>query len=63
MSLCLFKYILIGFLHLGFQEMSEEDKQVWNNMAAEAMEAYKKELEEYNKAKEQNNNNNWSFIF
>nr|GMD07499.1 high mobility group B protein 6-like isoform X1 [Ipomoea batatas] len=40
------------------KEMSEEDKQVWNNMAAEAMEAYKKELEEYNKAKEQNNNNN-----
>ncbi|KAK3220501.1 hypothetical protein Dsin_014471 [Dipteronia sinensis] len=30
------------------QELSEEEKQVWNMKAAEAMEAYKKELEEYN---------------
>nr|GMD05543.1 high mobility group B protein 6-like isoform X1 [Ipomoea batatas] len=47
-----------ALISVKWKEMSEEDKQVWNNMAAEAMEAYKKELEEYNKAKEQNNNNN-----
>ena len=32
------------------QELSEEDRKVWNDQAAEAMEAYKKELEEYNKS-------------
>nr|GMD03343.1 high mobility group B protein 6-like isoform X1 [Ipomoea batatas] len=47
-----------ALISVKWKEMSEEDKQVWNNMAAEAMGAYKKELEEYNKAKEQNNNNN-----
>lgn len=31
------------------QELSEEEKQKWNGEAVEAMEAYKKELEEYNK--------------
>ncbi|KAK3195655.1 hypothetical protein Dsin_026965 [Dipteronia sinensis] len=30
------------------QEPSEEEKQAWNVKATEAMEAYKKELEEYN---------------
>jgi upstream-binding transcription factor len=30
--------------------MSEEDKQVWNGKASEAMDAYKKEMEEYNKS-------------
>lgn len=29
--------------------MSEEEKQIWNERAAELMEAYKKELEAYNK--------------
>ncbi|KAL5750047.1 hypothetical protein ACOSP7_024650 [Xanthoceras sorbifolium] len=33
-----------------WKELSEEEKQAWNAMAAEAMEAYKKELEEYNKS-------------
>ncbi|KAK1572914.1 hypothetical protein Q3G72_012740 [Acer saccharum] len=31
-----------------WKELSEEEKQTWNTKAAEAMEAYKKELEEYN---------------
>lgn len=31
------------------QELSEEERKAWNEKAAEAMEAYKKELEEYNK--------------
>lgn len=32
------------------QELGEEEKQDWNAKAAEAMEAYKKALEEYNKS-------------
>lgn len=41
------------------QELSDEEKQKWNNEAAEAMEAYKKELEVYNKnvAEVPNNDN------
>lgn len=31
------------------QELADEEKQIWNRKAAEAMEAYKKEMEEYNK--------------
>ncbi|KAL5552367.1 hypothetical protein UlMin_002543 [Ulmus minor] len=31
------------------KELSEEDKKIWNEKAAEAMEGYKKELEAYNK--------------
>ncbi|KAL7159950.1 hypothetical protein ABFS83_01G062500 [Erythranthe nasuta] len=38
-----------ALISLKWKEMSEEDKQVWNSKAAEAMEVYKKELEEYNK--------------
>ncbi|KAK3206074.1 hypothetical protein Dsin_020120 [Dipteronia sinensis] len=34
--------------HYCSDELSEEEKQAWNAKAAEAMEAYKKELEEYN---------------
>ncbi|KAH9608585.1 hypothetical protein KSS87_022327 [Heliosperma pusillum] len=30
-------------------ELSDEEKKIWNDKAAEGMEAYKKELEEYNK--------------
>lgn len=30
--------------------MSEEEKQVWSGKASEAMDAYKKESEEYNKS-------------
>lgn len=33
------------------QELGEEERQVYNGKAAELMEAYKKEVEEYNKAK------------
>lgn len=33
-----------------FQELNEEDKQSWNKKASEFMEAYKKEMEEYNKS-------------
>lgn len=29
--------------------MSEEEKKIWNERASELMEAYKKELEAYNK--------------
>lgn len=49
-----------ALISLKWKELSEEEKQVWNNEAAEAMEAYKKEMEEYNKtaAEKQNNNNN-----
>jgi upstream-binding transcription factor len=35
---------------LKWKDMSEEDKQVWNGKASEAMDAYKKEMEEYNKS-------------
>lgn len=35
---------------LGLQELNEEERQIWNSKAAEAMEAYKKELEEYSKS-------------
>lgn len=31
------------------QELGDEDKQIWNSKAAETMEAYKKEMEAYNK--------------
>nr|GMD01612.1 high mobility group B protein 6-like isoform X1 [Ipomoea batatas] len=39
-----------ALISLKWKELSEEEKQVWNSKAAEAMEAYKKELEEYNKS-------------
>jgi upstream-binding transcription factor len=35
---------------VGLQELTQEEKQIWNCKAAEAMEAYKKELEEYHKS-------------
>lgn len=31
------------------QELSEEERKIWNDKAAETMNVYKKELEEYNK--------------
>lgn len=48
-----------ALISLKWKELSEEEKQVWNNEAAEAMEVYKKEMEEYNKtaAAEKKNNN------
>ncbi|KAI7992088.1 High mobility group B protein 13 [Camellia lanceoleosa] len=51
---------LNALISVKWKELSEEDKQTWNEKAAEAKEAYKKELEEYNKsaAMEEENNNN-----
>ncbi|CAH9092839.1 unnamed protein product [Cuscuta epithymum] len=46
-----------AIISVKWKELSEEEKQVWSDKAAQAMEAYKKELEEYNnnKAREINN--------
>ncbi|WCJ26474.1 HMG (high mobility group) box protein [Euphorbia peplus] len=41
---------LNALISLKWKELSEEDRQSWNATAAEAMEVYKKELEEYNKS-------------
>ncbi|XP_074264979.1 high mobility group B protein 13-like [Silene latifolia] len=38
-----------ALISLKWKELSEEEKKIWNDKAAEGMEAYKKELEEYNK--------------
>ncbi|KAG7620055.1 High mobility group box domain superfamily [Arabidopsis suecica] len=38
-------------ISLKWMELGEEEKQVYNSKAAELMEAYKKEVEEYNKTK------------
>lgn len=47
-----------------FQELNEEDKQSWNKKAAEFMEAYKKEMEEYNKSAKEipNKEQEWSSV-
>ncbi|KAK1564809.1 hypothetical protein Q3G72_012127 [Acer saccharum] len=39
---------ITAMISVKWKELSEEEKQAWNAKAAEAMEAYKKELEEYN---------------
>ncbi|XP_061337846.1 high mobility group B protein 6-like [Gastrolobium bilobum] len=41
---------LNALVSLKWKELSEEDRQLWNGKASEAMDAYKKELEEYNKS-------------
>ncbi|PSS11330.1 High mobility group B protein [Actinidia chinensis var. chinensis] len=41
---------LNALISVKWKEMSEVEKQKWNVRAAEAMEAYKKQLEEYNKS-------------
>lgn len=41
-----------ALISLKWKELSEEEKKIWNDKAAESMEAYKKELEEYNKQAE-----------
>lgn len=41
---------LTALISVKWKGMSDEEKQSWNLKAAEAMEAYKKELEEYNKS-------------
>ncbi|KAJ8526994.1 hypothetical protein K7X08_029471 [Anisodus acutangulus] len=46
-----------ALISLKWKELIEEEKQVWNNQAAEAMEAYKKEMKEYNKTAAENQNN------
>lgn len=39
-----------ALISVKWKELSEKEKQTWNEEAAEAMEAYKKELEEYTKS-------------
>ncbi|KAK0589425.1 hypothetical protein LWI29_014154 [Acer saccharum] len=39
---------ITALISVKWEELNEEEKQAWNAKAAEAMEAYKKELEEYN---------------
>ncbi|KAK4490788.1 hypothetical protein RD792_001501 [Penstemon davidsonii] len=39
---------LSALISVKWKELSEEEKKVWNDEAAEAMEVYKKELEAYN---------------
>lgn len=41
---------LNALISLKWKELSEEERQVWNGKASEAMDAYKKEFEEYNKS-------------
>lgn len=42
---------LTALISVKWKELSEEEKQKWNSKAAEAMDAYKKELEAYNNNK------------
>ncbi|KAI3979253.1 hypothetical protein MKX01_007729 [Papaver californicum] len=39
-----------ALISVKWKEMGEEEKKIWNDQAAKAMESYKKELEEYNKS-------------
>uniref|UniRef100_A0A2C9WC65 HMG box domain-containing protein n=1 Tax=Manihot esculenta TaxID=3983 RepID=A0A2C9WC65_MANES len=41
---------LNALISVKWKELSEEERQIWNVKAAEAMEVYKKEMEEYNKS-------------
>ncbi|XP_042479548.1 high mobility group B protein 13-like isoform X2 [Macadamia integrifolia] len=41
---------LNALISVKWKELNDEDKQLWNVKAAEAREAYKKEMEEYNKS-------------
>ncbi|KAG5228265.1 high mobility group protein [Salix suchowensis] len=41
---------LTAMISVKWKELNQEEKQIWNCKAAEAMGAYKKELEEYNKS-------------
>ncbi|KAK7318124.1 hypothetical protein RJT34_02822 [Clitoria ternatea] len=41
---------LSALVSLKWKELSEEERQVWNGKASEAMDAYKMELEKYNKS-------------
>lgn len=42
--------MLRALVSLKWKDMNEEDKQLWSGKASEAMDAYKKEMEEYNKS-------------
>ncbi|XP_038882160.1 high mobility group B protein 6-like [Benincasa hispida] len=39
-----------AMISVKWKELSEGERKIWNDKAAEAMEAYKKEVEEYNKS-------------
>ncbi|KAE8056032.1 hypothetical protein FH972_012835 [Carpinus fangiana] len=41
---------LNALISVKWKELSEEERKTWNDKAAEAMEAYKNELEEYNRS-------------
>nr|CAD1842296.1 unnamed protein product [Ananas comosus var. bracteatus] len=41
---------LNALISVKWKELSDEEKQIWNNRAAEGMAIYKKEMEEYNKS-------------
>ncbi|KAK7399123.1 hypothetical protein VNO78_10299 [Psophocarpus tetragonolobus] len=41
---------LNALVSLKWKELSEEDRQLWNDQASKAMDVFKKELEEYNKS-------------
>ncbi|GMY30496.1 high mobility group B protein 6-like [Fagus crenata] len=41
---------LSALISVKWKELSEEEKKAWNDKAAEAMQVYKKELDEYNKS-------------
>ncbi|XP_020089633.1 high mobility group B protein 6-like [Ananas comosus] len=41
---------LNALISVKWKELSNEEKQIWNNRAAEGMAIYKKEMEEYNKS-------------
>ncbi|KAH6761258.1 HMG mobility box protein [Perilla frutescens var. frutescens] len=42
---------ITALISVKWKEMSDEEKQSWNEKAGEAMDAYKKELEAYNNSK------------
>ncbi|XP_077249601.1 high mobility group B protein 13-like [Tasmannia lanceolata] len=48
---------LRALVSVKWKELSEAEKQIWSDKAAEAMVAYKKELEEYNKSVAMDSNN------
>ncbi|XP_039124132.1 high mobility group B protein 13 [Dioscorea cayenensis subsp. rotundata] len=47
---------LSAMISVKWKELSEADRKVWNEKAAEGMEAYKREMEEYNKSVANGNN-------
>ncbi|XP_050230047.1 high mobility group B protein 13-like [Mercurialis annua] len=41
---------IVALISVKWRELGDEEREMWNAKAAEAMEGYKKEMEEYNKA-------------